>query len=99
MTPACFGVIVAVAPLVEAVDPLTESTVQFRPVRLQPAYRALVSGVHLARRTTLPAAARRRACELCVVRTGCISDRIEQALTRNAGLETGRGDRVPIGGA
>src|SRR5260370_10145899 len=37
ITPACFGVIVAVAPLVEVVDPLTGSTVQLKPVRLQPA--------------------------------------------------------------
>ena len=36
MIPASCGLIVAVAPLVDAVDPLTGSTLQLRPVRLHP---------------------------------------------------------------
>src|SRR2546427_11490456 len=34
MIPASCGLIVAVAPMVDAVDPLTETTLQLRPVRL-----------------------------------------------------------------
>ena len=50
----------------------------------------MVSERGFPRRTAPPAAPRRRARQLCVVRAGSITDRVEQAFARNAGLETRR---------